>query len=130
MKDAPSKFNTICEDIMMMSAKRNHGMGTSELNPTKVNLLDILSSHKKSKKEQEQSGNVSPYPLQVDPMIQHLGDLYLAAHQIGAKINNAGTNPLISDHEDYLDTIKKCTGKIVAIKKAIKAIAADLGSIQ
>lgn len=128
MNNIPSKFDAICEDVMMMSNK-NYGMGSSELNPQKVNLLDMLSAHKKSKANKSEDQTSSPYPIQVDPMINHLGDLYLSAHQIGSNIRSAGNNPIISDNDDYINSIEKCSKGISLIKKTIKRIATELGNI-
>ena len=129
MNNTTSKFDAICEDVMMMSANKNYGMGTSELNPQKVNLLDILTTYKKSKKQKNNNQTSSPYPLQIDPMINHLGDLYLSAHQLGSNIRSANNNPIISDNDDYTKSIEKCVKGVQLIQKTLKNIADELGTI-
>ena len=128
MNNTTSKFDAICEDVMMASNK-NYGMGSAELDPQKVNLLDVLSGHKRSKSSKSEDQTSSPYPIQIDPMVNHLGDLYLAAHQIGSNISAAGNNPIVSDNDDYTDSIEKCVKGIHLIKKTIKNIARELGTI-
>jgi hypothetical protein len=129
MQEIPNKFNTICEDITMATSNHQHGMGSNQLEPTKTSLLDILSSYKKAKKKSQDSPNVTPYPIQSDPMIQDLGDLYVKAHEIGSKLRQANNNPLIEDNEEFTETLKTAFKKVLYIEKAIKSIANDLGNL-
>ena len=129
MSKIPDKFNTICEDITMATSNHQHGMGSNQLEPTKVTLLDILSSYNKAKKKNKDSPNVSPYPIQSDPMIQDLGDLYIKANEIGSKIRHAANNPLIQDNDESSETLQTAFKKIIYIEKAIKSIGKDLGSL-
>jgi hypothetical protein len=128
MSKTPDKFNTICEDIMMMSGKHQHGMGSNEMEPKQVSLLDIIKTYNKGKKKSKDSPNVSPYPIQSDPMIEELGELYIKAHEIGSKIRQANNNPLIADNDDFTEILQTAFKKIIYIEKAIKSISKDLGS--
>jgi hypothetical protein len=130
MKKNTNKFNKLCEDITMMAGSNQHGMGSRDMQPVQANLLDILSAYKKAKKKGSDNHNVTPYPIQVEPMVNDLGDLYLKAHQIGSKLRQANNSPLIENDKDMVKSLSSAFKKIVAIKKAIISISEDLGELQ
>jgi hypothetical protein len=113
------------EDQIKMYNKWVRGIATREQKPTHVTVGDLLQAS--GRNDNNKAPLQLPFPL--THIVEDMGALYLATDNIQAKADMAKNNPVVTESDNALDSLKGFVRKCRKIKALIESMTNDLDII-
>lgn len=122
MKD---KFKILLEDDQKIYNKWVKGIAKNE-GPSQVITVDDVINRYRNTCDHE---TIKQLPFGLEFLLNQIGDIFTKAAMVRADLANAAKNPVIFEHKNRIDAVKKINEKMDKIQQILFSTTEDMNDI-